>query len=306
MQRSVRTIWVIATSTAIAASLSLSLSGCKKHQVQSSQEAASNNPSLQSQTMQTQADKQANPQALAQEDLRENSRENSKEELKNGATAVGSTSGNTNEGQSPQTGAPVSNSASSTETTKEAPKVSEAPKEVPITFFFETFKHKKTPGHDSAEACSHHKNLVSVSHASVNSKSVCVRVNNVPVKYERVGKSDFLIGSIAGPDSTITVRYCIGQTSCTTEKKEDCQVPKDEFLDAIGGGDPDDGNVAQWENTGNNAADAKLNNDVKRELADIDGSAPEDHSTHVSVFKGWIDEKPAPACGQDTTKKQSS
>lgn len=180
----------------------------------------------------------------------------------------------------------------------------EAPKEIPVTCFVESFKHKPTPGHESEEACSHHKNLLKLSHSDINMKSVCVRVNDVPVKFDRGGHgNEFVIGSIAGPQSVITVKYCTGKTACAETKKDDCVVPKDEFLDAIGGGDPDDGAVAKWDNT-DTAGDAKLNSDVKRELADIDDTATDNHGANASIFKDWIAEKPAPACAAD--KKHSS
>jgi hypothetical protein len=216
------------------------------------------------------------------------------------ATGVTNGTGSTASGSAPSNanGAPQALQAT------EVAKAPEAPKEIPVTCFVETFKHKPTPGHDSEEACSHHKNLLKLSHSDINMKNVCVRVNDVPVKFERAGKGDeLLIGSIAGPQATITVKYCTGKTSCADAKKNDCVIPKDEFLDAIGGGDPDDGSVAKWDN-GDGAADAKLNNDVKRELADIDDTATDNHGANASIFKDWIAEKPAPACAVD--KKHSS
>jgi hypothetical protein len=100
------------------------------------------------------------------------------------------------------------------------------------------------------------------------------------------------------------VSYCTGKNTSDFTKKNDCVIPKDEFLDAIGGSDTDEGAVAQWENTGNKEADAKLNNDVKRELADIDDAAPE-HEGQGSVFKDWLNEKTSPSCGQvQTTAKK--
>ncbi len=147
--------------------------------------------------------------------------------------------------------------------------------------------------------------LSQLSHSDINMKTVCVRVNDVPVKFDRVGHgNEFMIGSIAGPQSVISVKYCTGKTTCAESKKDDCVVPKDEFLDAIGGGDSEDGAVAKWEN-GDNAGDAKLNSDVKRELADIDDAATDNHGAKNAVFKDWIEDKPAtPACFVD--KKHSS
>jgi hypothetical protein len=218
----------------------------------------------------------------------------------NGNTANGSASNSASGVNAPMTATSVAPAGAP----QEVAKAPEAPKEIPITCFVETFKHKPTPGHDSEEACSHHKNLLKLSHSDINTKNVCVRVNDVPVKFERAGKGDeLLIGSIAGPQAVITVKYCTGKTSCAEAKKDDCVVPKDEFLDAIGGGDPDDGSVAKWDN-GDGAADAKLNTDVKRELADIDDTATDNHGANASIFKDWLADKPAPACAVD--KKRSS
>jgi len=227
--------------------------------------------------------------------------------------ATSATSGTTTGTGAPSTTAmgtaPTTPGAATLQGSLTAPVVAmapEAPKEIPVTCFVESFKHKPTPGHDSEEACSHHKNLLKLSHSDVNMKNVCVRVNDVPVRFERVGHgNELVIGSIAGPQSVITVKYCTGKTSCAEAKKDDCNIPKDEFLDAIGGGDPDDGAVAKWDNA-DTAGDAKLNSDVKRELADIDDTATDNHGANASVFKDWISEKPAPACAADKDKKHSS
>lgn len=181
-----------------------------------------------------------------------------------------------------------------------APVVAEGP-----TCFTETFTHKPMSGHSDEESCSHHKNLLKLAHSNVNSAHVCVRVNGAPVKFERKG-DEILIGSIAGPKAKITVRYCTGKLTCAAIAKEDCSVPRDEFMDAMGGGGTDD--TVQWESAGANPKsleDARLNNEVKKELADIDGvdSSEKDRApAQISVFKEWIREENVPAC----EKKQAS
>lgn len=170
------------------------------------------------------------------------------------------------------------------------------------TCFTETFYHKSMSGHSDEESCSHHKNLLVLSHKGVNPAHVCVRVNGTPVKFQRKGE-EVLIGSIAGPKAKITVRYCTGKLTCAEVAKEDCTVPKDEFMDALGGGGADE--TVQWEAANANPEDAKLNAEVKKELADIDGveSGEKDGRApaHAAVFKEWIREEDAPAC-----KKQAS
>jgi hypothetical protein len=315
-----RNLLVVPSSLALVAALSLSFSGCKKHQLTDTggQAQNGNNPGT-SQGAVGQNDSNGaaeNPSGHggswsakdAQVAVGQPASPSGNSDGNGAVGKTGTTAGNGNvasgaNGSSapnsvtPGT-APVTTTGSANTT---APAVAEAPKEIPVTCFVETFKHKATPGHDSDEACSHHKNLVTLSHKVINPKSVCVRVNDIPVKFQTVTGGELLIGSIAGPKATISVSYCTGKNTCEFTKKNDCVVPKDEFLDAIGGSDTDEGAVAQWENTGNKEADAKLNNDVKRELADIDDAAPDQAGS--GIFKNWMNEKTSPSCGQATAKK---
>jgi hypothetical protein len=317
MKCSMRNLLVIPSSIALVAALSLSFSGCKKHQLTDTGGQAQNGSaqgtgqSVVGQNDSTGGGAQ-NPSghggswsakdaqvAAGQPSVGHtgNTTSSGAESATNNKVTNGNVATGGSSGAIPANGSTPANGAAPVNAT--APAVAEGPKEIPVTCFVETFKHKATPGHDSDEACSHHKNLVSLSHKVINPKSVCVRVNDVPVKFQTVTGGELLIGSIAGPKATISVSYCTGKNTCEFTKKNDCVVPKDEFLDAIGGSDTDEGAVAQWENTGNNEADAKLNNDVKRELADIDDAAPE----HADVFKNWTNEKTSPSCGQATAKK---
>ena len=96
--------------------------------------------------------------------------------------------------------------------------------------------------HGDEESCSHHKNMLKLTQPAdlrMNAASVCVRVNGTPVHYLTVkGHADeLLFGSVAGPKSKVTVRYCTGKAQGCT--KEDCTVPKDEFMEAIGGAEGD-------------------------------------------------------------------
>src|SRR5207245_943996 len=113
-----------------------------------------------------------------------------------------------------------------------------------------SFHHKTLASHPNEESCSHHKNLIRIKNPGFTSKSLCIRVNNTPVHFSAVKgkKNEFIIGPIAGPNAKITARYCVGKMKCS----EDCTIPKDEFMDAIGGGSAQEGekqNVAlgQWE-----------------------------------------------------------
>ena len=167
-----------------------------------------------------------------------------------------------------------------------------------------SYHHKKMANHDDEETCSHHKNLLKVAHTPLNPSSICVRVNNTPVAYEKVkGKSDeIMIGSIAGPHAKITVQYCMGKNTCTDE----CKVPKDEFMDAIGGGEEQDTVSAQagrWDPNDPTNKDAelgeKVDREVKKQLAE--GNALPQEGTYL--FKDWISENEGPGCVKNVSLK---
>ncbi|OFZ52965.1 MAG: hypothetical protein A2428_08440 [Bdellovibrionales bacterium RIFOXYC1_FULL_54_43] len=95
------------------------------------------------------------------------------------------------------------------------------------------FQHKALPGHRDRENCGKHRNFVELGTAKdlahINWKSVCLRVDGVPTHFER-GSKGIVFGPLAGPESSISVRYCLGKASCNN----DCTPPRDGFLDAIG------------------------------------------------------------------------
>ena len=172
-----------------------------------------------------------------------------------------------------------------------------------------TYHHKPLPTHGDEETCSHHKNMLKLTHDDkqrINAASVCVRVNGTPVHYLTVkGHSDELIfGSMAGPKSKVTVHFCTGKgEGCA---KEDCTVPKDEFMEAIGGSEGGSANakLGQWdpEAPAEKEADvmAKLDGEVKKELEtndDLNGRAPAGE-----LFKDWLGQTESTACGTTQAK----
>lgn len=67
---------------------------------------------------------------------------------------------------------------------------------------------------------------------NVNQKSICVKVNNKPVGFKlskKDGKTEVLIGSVVGPESTIQVSYCVGNVPC----KESCVVKNKNKVDDL-------------------------------------------------------------------------
>jgi hypothetical protein len=174
-----------------------------------------------------------------------------------------------------------------------------------------TYAHKPSGSHPDEESCSHHKNMLKIPELEgkkIADGSLCVRVNGVPVHYLTVKKrpDELIFGAVAGPKSKVTVRYCTGLAKgCAIEK---CEIPKDEFMDAIGGGDGNKGQnpkLGQWDPTGpaQKEADvmAKLDATVKRELEtnnELNGRAPAG-----ALYKDWIGSTETAACGGSTQAK---
>ncbi len=171
--------------------------------------------------------------------------------------------------------------------------------------FTVTFKHKRMMAHSSDETCSHHKNVVKLYHKKVDAKSICVRVDGKPVKFA-VNKKDsreLMIAGVAGPEAKITARYCVGKSGCS----EDCKVPRDDFMAAIGGEDDLKGGteIGHWDSDAPSETEtkntAKLNSELKRELAELDEVEP-GTSEGVSIFRDWVGEEEIPACGSKQAK----
>ena len=176
------------------------------------------------------------------------------------------------------------------------------------TCFKYSFTHRRLSAHSDAEACSHHQNLIRLKHTNINPKSLCVRVNDVPVAFQKVkGKSnEFIVPPVAGPRAKITAQYCLGKEKCS----QDCKVKKDDFMAAIGADTLEVGKkgrkpaaVVQWDpndQTSDHDVSAEVEAEVNRELAGFGGST-------LTLFKDWISSEPeAPTCGTDqanTSKK---
>jgi len=148
------------------------------------------------------------------------------------------------------------------------------------TFFTLTFHHKPMASHSDEESCAQHQNLLKLKHAGFASGSLCVRVNDTPVAFRRVkGHADqILIGAIAGPKSKITARYCLGKTKCP-KSASDCAIPKDEFMEAIGGESASGGQWDAADSTADVAAAEKATAELRREIASEGAENP--------VFSGW-------------------
>jgi hypothetical protein len=166
-----------------------------------------------------------------------------------------------------------------------------------------TYHHKHPGMRPGDETCTHHKNLISIHPAEglkLNPKTVCIRVNGTPVKFTQVkGKTnEFLIGVVSGVETAVTARYCTGKFHCN----EDCTVPKDEFVEAIGGSDLDSDDskkleVAVWdkEDPNDKEANAKLAGDMNKGLKDLDEVAKA-ATEGYTVFHDWTPDTAIIAC----------
>jgi hypothetical protein len=176
----------------------------------------------------------------------------------------------------------------------------EPPKDACFTV---SYRHKHKNG-ASGGACSHHKNLIRVKAPEglkFNPKTVCIRVNGTPVKFTPAkGKStEFVIGTVVGTNTQVTARYCTGKLSCN----ENCKVPKDDFVAAIGGNEMDTTDkeqlaIAVWDKEDPNekgVEDAKLQKDMHKELKDLDEVAKA-AAEGYTLFSDWVPETEAPAC----------
>ena len=177
----------------------------------------------------------------------------------------------------------------------------EKTKAVETGCFLANYHHKELTGHKNPKDCALHKNYIHLKATGLNTKSVCVRLNGTPVAYEFVqekgstGISGIMLGAIAGPDSKISVRYCLGVKKCN----EECKIPNDEFMDAIGGTNPDADSkvpVVKWDPTdaaSESDAVAEVDSELQKELTDAD----------LSVFEGWIGNDEAISCKERLAQK---
>lgn len=179
--------------------------------------------------------------------------------------------------------------APSTETTAQAKK-EEAPRPAAPQCFSQTFRHQALKSHQDGEACLHHQNEIQVAHARFNTQSLCVRVNGTPVYHKRVGKNSgrVRLAAVAGPDSVISVSYCLTKTKCTS----DCKIPKDPFMESLGG-------AAEVELSKKNltAEEIQLEKEMKGFTSELDSNSQK------NIFKNWVSTQPVSHCKSHSTKR---
>ena len=158
-------------------------------------------------------------------------------------------------------------------------KKEEPPKPTSPTCLEATFTRNAQPG----ENLSNQRNLLRLAtlpaDGVIQPNSLCVRINGVPSKYRPLflkGKTGtpkqlrgLVLDPITHPQAKILVQFCIGKNRCPQK----CMIPRDEFMDAIGGGrDDETKNSARWseesEKDGTNDTDviAAIDGQLQREL----------------------------------------
>jgi hypothetical protein len=193
-----------------------------------------------------------------------------------------------------------------------------APTAVPKGCFEESFTHKAISSHADGEACLQHQNLVTLAlsgeafataleHPGKFQSSLCVRVNGKPVTFKMNPSkpNEIMIPALAGPESTIRIRYCTGNTKCTG-KQSGCAVPKDDFLASLGaaggiGEDFDDLTAAApneaWGEGKNSRQEKQAQANIDRQLASAKKVFEAARKGKTKVFKDWLAQgDAAPAC----------
>jgi hypothetical protein len=154
------------------------------------------------------------------------------------------------------------------------------------------FKHQRLKGHSNRESCGRHKNIIPLAElrARGDLNGICVRVDGTPVKFMRE-KSLLVVGPVAGPDSIVSVQYCVGKSTCTGE----CSVHEDSFMSAIGVVAGDAEEEARWDPSDKNSdsdVTLALDGELKRELND---------EVELSAFKGWLQISESSGCSMVVT-----
>jgi hypothetical protein len=125
-------------------------------------------------------------------------------------------------------------------------------------------------------------NAFAVEHGPVNAKSVCVKVNQKPVKFKITqykGQQEIQIGSVVGPESVIRVSYCVGQAPC----KEACAVKANRFMDDLtADNDEQDSFKESWDAGNKNKKELEANAKEMRSIA-----SKSDAIANQSVIREW-------------------
>ncbi len=178
------------------------------------------------------------------------------------------------------------------EQAKLAPSPEKSIESLKVGCFTVRYSHKKIPSHSDAETCMEHENEINLRSSSpdqINSKSICAFVEGktVPFRPTPSDPSRIIIGAIAGPQSRITVRYCLGRSKCP----QICVPKKDSFMSALGADDAESDASAGWDGSGTDSEESQLNSEV-RALDQEKGQLDSKRRT----FKEWMIDSTSTGC----------
>ncbi len=94
------------------------------------------------------------------------------------------------------------------------------------------YHHQKSAQAKDLEDFLDYSNAFPIAHEKYNPNTVCVKVNQQPVKFKIAkykGQTEVVVGSEVGPDSVIKVSYCVGKVTC----KEKCEAKPARFMDDL-------------------------------------------------------------------------
>jgi hypothetical protein len=139
---------------------------------------------------------------------------------------------------------------------------------------------------------------------TINAKSFCVRMDNVPVAFElQKNRHEVHLGRVLRGTGKLTVSFCRGDAKCA----EGCAVPKDEFMEALAGiqGELSDENAATgWVGTDENGKKKGLGRDeqdLEKEMSKLSAALGEDGARGTNA--DWKSTERTSACGLSVAKR---
>lgn len=166
--------------------------------------------------------------------------------------------------------------------------------------FLAKFEHHRTRGHTTREECSRHQNEIVLSQdngvlRAIQEKTpICVKLNGTPLEFEKKGNR-ISFANVAGPDSVVTIQYCLGKSKCT----DPCGPKKDAFLSAVGA-DEDDTSAGsgQWD-----TAD-RDDGDLGTEFSDLLEAEKRQPRGATASSTDWSTDPVTSGCGQTSVSSR--
>ena len=168
--------------------------------------------------------------------------------------------------------------------------VAETPKDSCVSLTF-----KAASGKDAVQFS---KNQLKIDDERMNPKTLCVKVDGVPVNFNMSANREISLGAINKASSIVTVRYCFGKATC----KESCVVPRDEFMEALAGADGDAEEAAPQVGWTGGKDENAVEKSVERELASFKDLNEE---RKTGVYSQWTPSETAPSCGMSAEQRQA-